>query len=233
VCIFFQAFIGDLDLWCTTKQLLDIGAGDEEEHAVMLYNMLYHLALKESGAFGRDDSDTPRSQHQTQGQGQGQEEEDAPIRGRREGSVHSKPGKQASHTVGYPSDSYIRDETVFLALGDAVPEGRTVYVLIKDTRKQGISSSLCSAESYLIINPSTGHVYSAGDSSCPLRSILVLITPYNLWANIQVDATPRMTLYDILNVDHWRPFFGARLPPPTGGLQSVQVHTLLFMTLHK
>lgn len=30
-------------------QLLDIGAGDEEEHAVMLYNMLYYLALRDSG----------------------------------------------------------------------------------------------------------------------------------------------------------------------------------------
>ena len=29
--------------------MLDIGAGDEEEHAVMLYNMLYYLALKDSG----------------------------------------------------------------------------------------------------------------------------------------------------------------------------------------
>ena len=31
------------------NQLLDIGAGDEEEHAVMLYNMLYYLALKGTG----------------------------------------------------------------------------------------------------------------------------------------------------------------------------------------
>ena len=207
----------------------------------MLYNMLYHLSLKGNGAISHDDSEPPnssphsQSQGQGQGQGQGHAEEGIPWRGRKDVRIGLTPDRKASHTVGYPSDTYIRDETVFLALGDAIPEGRTVYVLIKDTRKQGISSSssLCGAENYLIINPSTGHVYSAGDSNCPLRSITVLMTPYNLWANIQVDATPRLTLYDVLNGEHWRPFFGARLPPPVGGLQSVQVCTLHFITMHR
>ena len=191
--------------------------------------------MKGNGAFSHDDSEPSNSSphSQSQGQGQGQGEEGIPWRGRKDARVGLTPDKKASDTVGYPSDSYIRDETVFLALGDAIPEGHTVYVLIKDTRKQGISSSssLYGAENYLIINPCTGHVYSAGDSNCPLRSITVLLTPYNLWANIQVDATPRLTLYDVLNVDHWRPFFGARLPPPVGGLQSVQVCTLHFISI--
>lgn len=64
---------------------------------------------------------------------------------------------------------------------------------------------------------------SAGDPSCPLKELSVLVTPYNLWANIQVDPSPSSTLYDVLNADQWRPFFGARLPPPLGGLQSIQV----------
>lgn len=64
---------------------------------------------------------------------------------------------------------------------------------------------------------------SAGDPSSPLKEILVLVTPYNLWANIQVETRPASMLFDVLNVDHWRPFFGARLPPPLGGLQSIQV----------
>ena len=33
---------------------------------------------------------------------------------------------------------------------------------------------------------------------------------------------PFMLQYDVLNIDHWRPFFGARLPPPSGGLRTVQ-----------
>jgi hypothetical protein len=33
-----QSFIGAMDLWCTNQQFWEIGAGDEEEHAIMLYN---------------------------------------------------------------------------------------------------------------------------------------------------------------------------------------------------
>ena len=58
-----QSFIGDLDLWCTSKQFLDIGAGDEEEHAVLLYNYLYYLSLRERGLLHDDvsprDGNTP------------------------------------------------------------------------------------------------------------------------------------------------------------------------------
>jgi hypothetical protein len=69
---------------------------------------------------------------------------------------------------------------------------------------------------------------SAGDPSSPLKEILVLITPYNLWANIQADTRPASMLFDVLNVDHWRPFFGVKLPPPLGGLQSIQVQRVVY-----
>jgi len=32
-----------MDLWCTNQEFWDIGAGDEEEHATMLFNYLYYL----------------------------------------------------------------------------------------------------------------------------------------------------------------------------------------------
>lgn len=38
-----QSFIGEMDLWCTNQQFWEIGAGDEEEHATMLFNYLYYL----------------------------------------------------------------------------------------------------------------------------------------------------------------------------------------------
>eukprot|EP01035_Chromulina_nebulosa_P018024 gene18024-23665_t len=38
-----QSFVGESDLWCTTYQVFDIGCGDEEEHAVVLYNYFYYL----------------------------------------------------------------------------------------------------------------------------------------------------------------------------------------------
>ena len=65
--------------------------------------------------------------------------------------------------------------------------------------------------------------HSAGDPNCPLKELNVLVTPYNLWANIQVNSSPSATVYDVSNCNHWRPFFGVRMPPPLGGLQSIQV----------
>ena len=37
----------------------------------------------------------------------------------------------SSTAVGYPSEDTVRNETVFLAIGRAVPEGNTVYVLLR------------------------------------------------------------------------------------------------------
>jgi len=40
-----HAFAGDKDVWCTTREAFDLCAGDEEEHAIMLFNFLYYLSL--------------------------------------------------------------------------------------------------------------------------------------------------------------------------------------------
>lgn len=44
-----QAFIGAYDLWCTSKQMWEMGACDEEEHGITLYNFLSYLSSR-SGA---------------------------------------------------------------------------------------------------------------------------------------------------------------------------------------
>ena len=41
-----QSFLGEVDLWCTNQQFWEIGAGDEEEHATMLFNYLYYIMSK-------------------------------------------------------------------------------------------------------------------------------------------------------------------------------------------
>jgi hypothetical protein len=45
-----QAFIGAYDLWCTSQQMWDMGAGDEEEHGITLYNYLTFLASRSSAS---------------------------------------------------------------------------------------------------------------------------------------------------------------------------------------
>jgi len=188
-----QAFQGESDMWCTCKEAWDTGAGDEEEHAVILYNYLYYLQNVEGGGGGGDGAN-------------------ANVRkwGRR---GDDKPSS-------YPSDEAVASESVFLVIGKAVPEGTSVYIMIRDT--QAVTNRASSAQSFIFINPCTGQLYPASDPRCPMVEVACIVTPYNVWANVQVGASPYELEYDILNPDHWRPFFGRRLPPPSTGLHSIQ-----------
>lgn len=187
-----QSFIGELDLWCTTKQFWEIGAGDEEEHATLVYNYLYHLSI---------------------------------INGDNRGIVapaENKKGKKKSTPLAvtsYPSDEAIRNESLFLIMGKAIPEGETTYILMRDMRRKNMGNN---PENFLIINPCNGYVYSAIDPNCPLRDIYCIATPYNLWGNTQVSSRPSEMKFDVLNVNDWRPFFGQRMKAPVGGLSSIQ-----------
>lgn len=172
-----QAFIGETDLWCTVKQTLEIGAGDEEEHAVLLYNLLAsHLAS------------------------------------------HNLSMTEAQ-TTNYPNDEALKKEALFLVLGSALPEGETVYLLLRDTSKPDSGGS---ASNFLVINPCNGNIYSAADPSCPLKKIISLVTPYNIFANIQLSDAPCHMDFNILNSNNWRPFFGKRFPFPEHGLFGIQ-----------
>lgn len=199
-----QAFIGSMDLWCSTEEFWAMGAGDEEEHAVSLFNYLRYLHIEQEGR-------------------QGNEEE---VKGGAVGGEREK---------------------LFLALGKAIPEGEdAAYLILRDAPFPttlppstsgggswwGGSSSPppatvdYSAKNYLVINPSTGHVYSAVDPYCPLKEIHLLATPFNLYANIQLSASPRELSFDVFNPQNFRPFFNHQRPRPMGGLSSIQSPTL-------
>ena len=81
------------------------------------------------------------------------------------------------------SDDALR-ESVFLVMGKAVPEGDSVYVMMRDHKRA--SPYAWGPENFLIINPWTGYIYSAVDPNCPLRDVYLLATPNNVWANLQV-----------------------------------------------
>jgi|AntAceMinimDraft_1070359.scaffolds.fasta_scaffold68779_1 hypothetical protein len=50
-----HSFEDDVDFWCNTKEAWEIGAGDEEEHACILYNYLCYFAYYgEVKGSGRD-----------------------------------------------------------------------------------------------------------------------------------------------------------------------------------
>jgi coiled-coil and C2 domain-containing protein 2A len=43
-----SSFVGESDVWCTVHETLDVCAGDEEEHALLLYNFLNYLKKAET-----------------------------------------------------------------------------------------------------------------------------------------------------------------------------------------
>jgi hypothetical protein len=183
---------GDIDFWCTSKQAWEIGAGDEEEHGTMLFNYLYYMSLQ--GNLLGSNNDKKERRRNTE-------------------SLRNKQG-------GYPDEEAIRDESVFLVIGEAHPEGDGCYVMVRD--RNMVSRDPSAPRNFVLINPITGFVYSAMDPSCPMRNIACIATPYNVWANIQSSGKPHEVSFDLMNIDMWRPFFGRRLPPPSGGMHSVQ-----------
>lgn len=131
-----------------------VGAGDEEEHAVALFNYLYYLSLKRGTIASAATA---------------------------AGAAAGGGATTAAHTS--TADDALR-ESVFLVMGRAVPEGDTVYVMVRDHKRASPHS--WGPENFLMINPWTGYIYSAVDPNCPLRDVYLLATPNNVWANLQV-----------------------------------------------
>lgn len=238
-----QSFVGSMDLWCTAREFWEIGAGDEEEHAVMLYNYLRHRITRGSVAATTADGGGAAS---SDGAPHAAGSTTATVADR----LAANQPRGARNVVRYPTTAEIRDESLFLVMGNAIPEGRTVYLLLRDRHRprtrapQSTWSSVFAlgsansttamaaegeatpeyyaADQFLVINPCTGHVYSAADANCPLKDIYTVATPYNLWANIQPSTRPHQMRFDVLNTNEWRPFFGSRCRFPTTGLPSFQ-----------
>jgi hypothetical protein len=231
-----QSFVGSMDLWCSAREFWEIGAGDEEEHAVMLYNYLrFRLTHPQGATTSGNASPTSAAGNSTHNNG-------------------SIVAAVARNLTRYPTTAEIAEENIFLVLGNAIPEGRTVYILLRDRHRHHVQSPSAAstssffpstmtaslarpadsnavpthspmyyaAEQFLVINPCTGHVFSAADVNCPLKEIYMLVTPYNLWANIQTTTRPSQLRYNVLRGSDWRPFFGTRCRFPAGGLSSFQ-----------
>ena len=173
-----------MDMWCQVTEIWEMGAGDEEEHAMLVFNYIYYLLTQKKGKESKND--------------------------------------------------------IFLCIGTAIPEGQTVYVLLHESAvvEGGVSRTnndlvvgtgadgkvigRASAREWLLINAVNGHVFSAADLNCPLKEIACLVSPDNIYSNIQRDARPAKTLFDIKDTSNWRPFFGEKFPAPQNGISTLQ-----------
>ncbi|KFM58390.1 Coiled-coil and C2 domain-containing protein 2A, partial [Stegodyphus mimosarum] len=96
-----------------------------------------------------------------------------------------------------------------LLLGSGVPEGPTAYVATWEKSKD-----------VLVWNASTGDHFSVRDNYCPLQSVGCLISPDNVWANIQKNNHPSRINFDLNKSGEWKPFFSRSFP--NLGLRSIQ-----------
>ncbi|CAM9309130.1 unnamed protein product [Chrysoparadoxa australica] len=153
----WQAFDGDVDMWCTSQQFLDILGGDWEEHSILLHNYIAYLARK----------------------------------------------SQASKS----SNKHDKRLETYIAIGKGMPEGETVYVMLRELDGFGDVSSI------VFWNSCTGEGYDRHDRRCPLTEIGCLVSENNVWANVQRVGRPWELNFDLSNTKCWRPFFSEPLNP--------------------
>ncbi|KAA3677254.1 coiled-coil and C2 domain-containing protein 2A [Paragonimus westermani] len=95
--------------------------------------------------------------------------------------------------------------SVFLCLGEAVPEGRTIYVLTRKQKRPDSKHAI--VDSWHLWNPSTGDSYSVNNVSCPMRAVYGLVSAKNVWANIQTKHEPWEIDWDLSAKNAWTPVF--------------------------
>ena len=201
----FEVADTTLDIWATTPQTLDMGAGDGEEHAIMLNNYLMWLdtAGSEGGGLGGA----------------------RPTVGSL-GSTLPAGGMRASSTaLAGPSPGGVGSGSgwrTFIVVGRGQPEGQTVYV-VRQLKSHAATTTL-------LIDASTGTAYHADDDTCALRSVGMVASPTNCWANIQPYAQPWRMSWDLEDARCWAPLFTTAHPHPGPDvlppLQSAPVYRL-------
>ncbi|KAL7746563.1 hypothetical protein RI367_008090 [Sorochytrium milnesiophthora] len=128
-------------------------------------------------------------------------------------------GDSPEHAILLCNFLLYMDELAYVVLGDAIPEGRTAYVLWQRTRTQSV-----------LINAMTGSQYTLGEPHCPLSSIGCVFNDENVWMNVRPDNEDLSQLS--LRLDNraaWRPFFDIKMPLPAH-FASVQSQELMYTT---
>ncbi|CAH8861256.1 unnamed protein product [Trichobilharzia szidati] len=137
-------------------------------------------------------------------------------------------------TSNVPPTSYQSSKTpvtsVYLCIGEAVPEGRTVYIMTEDLISQ---KHITESNNWRLWNPVTGQHYSVHDVNSPLRSVWGLVNSQNILANIQQKKEPWELVWDLTSTKCWLPVFSKAevLDNSSASVQTIQPQTLLYASL--
>lgn len=231
----------DANLWCTTEQLLEIGAGDGVEHAILLCNLIMGMTAFNKPAVVNNAS-TDASSAATQNTGTSNSISN--LLNRNKGA--------SSASLNRNNNSNNNGRLVCVVLGRGFPEGNTAYVMLRETLRAPIKdkpknetltgssdpdslaaiitsgsgnksaeAELSSSMTLTLFNPLTGEYYGAGDPHIPLKEVGCVFNDDNVWCNIQKKANPGNLSWDLTDTKCWCPLFDGRFQKPE--LPSIQV----------
>ncbi|CAL8075271.1 unnamed protein product [Calicophoron daubneyi] len=96
--------------------------------------------------------------------------------------------------------------SVYLCIGEAVPAGRTVFVLTHDNADQ----YKVSGSGWQLWDPHRGESFSVNDLHSPMRSVYGVVSMQNIWANVQTKHQPWEIEWDLSSTKAWLPLFPVR-----------------------
>ncbi|CAL1548859.1 unnamed protein product [Lymnaea stagnalis] len=121
-------------------------------------------------------------------------------------------GDEEEHAVLLTNYFLGLGKRAWLMLGNAIPEGRTAYVLTEDKDK------------FFVWNARSGEKFSVYDNYCPIHVVGCVINAENIWANIQQYEKPTQLNFNLNNTKNWQPFYSKSFL--SRGLASVQPNEL-------
>ncbi|KAI9202742.1 uncharacterized protein BJ171DRAFT_626486 [Polychytrium aggregatum] len=218
------ALAADCSLWSTSDQVLDVGAGDGIEHAILLCNYLLHLGKNAFVLLGDGRLET------------------------RVAFVLIVEGlkipKVAASGSRAGSDSSLQQARPRLSIWNGRPKGekdaKADVVVSEDSKDAQATSDPQPAEgpkeeakeesaaevSYKIVNPGTGQWHAPIDPHNPVVVVKCVFNSDNIWANEQEYEDPQRINWNITDQSLWRPLLTRGFPPIN--MESIQKEELVY-----
>uniref|UniRef100_A0A6V3JWR5 C2 domain-containing protein n=2 Tax=Lotharella globosa TaxID=91324 RepID=A0A6V3JWR5_9EUKA len=188
-----------VDYWCTVKEFLTLGGGDEEEHAVMLCNFFKYTET-------RSNRHLDRHRGASAGADAGASDSKEPANADQGGERVQEEGEDQSATLPSPSSSSQVRWCSYVCTGTHV-NGLAVTWVVRIGPKE--SKHTKHRHRVLMYNPIDGHRYDVyrDRTTLPLRSVGAIFDENNIWANIQESAKPWEIEYSLDRGKWWSPLF--------------------------
>ncbi|KAJ3124071.1 Coiled-coil and C2 domain-containing protein 2A [Nowakowskiella sp. JEL0407] len=227
---------GQNQLWATSEQVLEIGAGDSVEHAIMLCNFLgfmnktCYVVLGYGIPEGRSAyvlliEDIPQSLAVTAATSSNSMSQSQTI----SNTLNAKPSSVSLNMMGSGSGfldnvPVIKEKpSKFFSFGRRSEPRRN--------SSQPAIESLGFGKQLKLFDPVRGEVYLTRDPFCPMKEVGCIFNSENVWSNIQKNADPARLNWDLDNQSCWKPLFTKAFSKPES--PCIQKEQLNFMNFDK